>query len=65
VKTIRLICSKIADAVIEGRAEAFSGEAAAAKSVVEEGREDSVEILGSYTFEPEEPDKLEGEIAST
>ena len=64
VKTIRLVCSKIADAVIEGRAEAFSGEAAVAKSVAEEEHEGAVEILGSYTFEPEEPDKLEGEIAS-
>lgn len=68
VKTIRLVCSRIADAVIEGRAEAFSVEAAAAKLGTEEEREDTVEVLGSYTFEPEEPgepDKEEGEIAST
>jgi len=64
VKTIRLISSKIADAVIEGRTEAFSGEAGAAKLVAEEGREEAVEILGSYTFEPEEPSKPEGDIAS-
>lgn len=65
VKTIRLICSKMADAVTQGRAEAFSGEAATAKSAAEQEREDAVEILGSYTFEPEEPDKLEGETTST
>jgi small subunit ribosomal protein S2 len=64
VKTIRLISSKIADAVIEGRAEASSGEAGAAKLVTEDEREDAVEILGSYTFEPEEPSKPEGDIAS-
>ena len=57
VKAIKLICSKIADAVIEGKAEAFSAEAGAAKLVAEEEREEAVEILGSYTFEPEEPDE--------
>jgi small subunit ribosomal protein S2 len=65
VKTIRLICSKMADAVTQGRAEAFSGEAEVAKSQAEQEREDTVEILGSYTFEPEqEPDKLQGEATS-
>jgi len=54
VKAIKLICSKIADAVIEGRAEAFSAEAGAAELVGEKEREEAVEILGSYTFEPEE-----------
>jgi small subunit ribosomal protein S2 len=69
VKAIKLICSKIADAIIEGKAEALSGEVAVAKSGVEGEREEAVEILGSYTFEPEkpekpeEPEKLEGESA--
>jgi len=57
VKTIKLICSKIADAIIEGKAEAFSGEAGVAKLATEEEREEAIEILGSYTFEPEEPGK--------
>ena len=65
VKTIRLVTSKMADAVIEGRAEAFSGEAGAGRQGAEEEREEALEILGSYTFEPEEPEKLEGEAAST
>jgi len=77
VKAIRLICSKIADAIIEGKAEAFSGEAGVTKLAAEEEREEAVEILGSYTFEPEgpeesekpgepeEPKGTEGEIAST
>lgn len=55
VKTIRLISSKIADAIIRGKAEAVSGEAVAAKLASEEEREEGIEILGSYTFEPEEP----------
>jgi small subunit ribosomal protein S2 len=55
VKAIKLISSKIADAIIEGKTEAFSGEAGVTKLVGEEGREEAVEILGSYTFEPEEP----------
>jgi len=59
VKTIRLICSKIADAIMEGKTEAFSGEAGVAKLVAEEGREEAIEILGSYTFEPEEPSQPE------
>ncbi len=70
VKAIKLICSKIADAIIKGKAEAFSVEAEAAKSVAEGGREEVVEILGSYTFEPEKSGELgksdepEGEIAA-
>jgi len=77
VKTIKLICSKIADAVIEGKNEAFSGEAGVTKLAGEEEREEAIEILGSYTFEPEEPGESgesgeseepkepEGEIAPT
>ena len=66
VKAIKLICIKIADAIINGKTEAFSAEAGATK----EEREEAIEILGSYTFEPEKPDKSEepkeseGEIAS-
>ncbi len=59
VKAIRLICSKISDAIIEGKAEAFSGELGVATLAAEEEREEALEILGSYTFEPEEPSKLE------
>lgn len=65
VKTIRLVSSKIADAVMEGKAEAFSSEAAVAKLTGGDERDDALEIMGSYTFEPEEPHKPEGEIAST
>ena len=68
VKAIRLICSKIADAIIEGKAEASSGETGVAKLATEEEREEGIDTLGSYTFEPDEPaepEKQEGEIAST
>ncbi|MGQ9546460.1 MAG: 30S ribosomal protein S2 [Dehalococcoidia bacterium] len=72
VKAIRLICSKIADAIIKGKTEAFAGEVETAKSAVaEEEREEAIEVLRSYTFEPEElaeaakPEKPEGEVAST
>ena len=69
VKAIKLICSRMAEAVIKGKAEAFSVEASTAKSAVtKEGREEPVEILGSYTFEPEkpeEPEEPEGKIESS
>jgi small subunit ribosomal protein S2 len=71
VKAIKLICSKIADALIKGKTEAFSGEAGVTKLVAEEEHEKAIEILGSYTFEPEKPTELkkpkekEGEIAPT
>ena len=68
VKAIRLICSKIADAIIEGKAEASSGEAGVSKLGTEEEREEAIDTLGSYTFEPDEPaepEKQEGEITST
>ena len=70
VKAIKLICSKIADAVIKGKTEAFSGEAGATKSGAKEEGEGAIEVLGSYTFEPEKPGKSaepkesKGEIAS-
>ena len=59
VKAIKLICSKVADAIIEGKTEAFSGEAGGTKLAGEEEREEAIEILGSYTFEPEEPGEPE------
>jgi small subunit ribosomal protein S2 len=59
VKAIKLICSKIADAIIKGKTEAFSGEAGIAKSGAKEEHEESLEILGSYTFEPEKPPESE------
>ena len=72
VKAIKLICSKVANAIIEGKTEAFSGEAGVAALTTEEAREEAMEVLGSYTFEPEEPPselgepkEPEGEIAST
>jgi small subunit ribosomal protein S2 len=70
VKAIKLICSKMADAVIKGKTEAFSGEAGVLAGAATEEREEALEILGSYTFEPEkpaEPEELkesEGETAS-
>jgi small subunit ribosomal protein S2 len=70
VKAIKLICSKIADAIIKGKTEAFSGELEVTKSGAQAEREGAVEILGSYTFEPEkpgkprEPEESEGDIAS-
>jgi small subunit ribosomal protein S2 len=70
VKAIKLICSKIADAVIKGKTEAFSGEAGVLAGAATEEREEALEILGSYTFEPEKPaepeetKESEGETAS-
>jgi small subunit ribosomal protein S2 len=70
VKAIKLICSKMADAVIKGKTEAFSGEAGVLAGAPTEEREEALEILGSYTFEPEkpaEPEELkesDGETAS-
>jgi small subunit ribosomal protein S2 len=71
VKAIKLICSKMADAVIKGKTEAFSGEAGVLTGAAKEEHEEGLEILGSYTFEPEkpaeveEPKELEGEAASS
>ena len=52
IKAIRLICSKIADAVIEGKKVQVSQEGEAIELAPSEA-EGAVEILGSYTFEPE------------
>ena len=54
VRAIRLVCSKIADAVVEGKAEASSGEAGATKLASEKEQEEAIEILGFYSFEPDE-----------
>ncbi len=53
IKAIRLICSKIADAVMEGKTVWVSEEAEAVE-LTPAGVEEAVEILGSYTFQPEE-----------
>jgi len=53
VKTIKLICAKIADAIIEGKGGQISGEAETAELISVEP-EEPIEILGSYTFNPDE-----------
>ncbi len=53
VKTIKLICAKIADAIIEGKGGQVSGEAETAELISVES-EEPIEILGSYTFNPNE-----------
>ncbi len=53
IKTIRLVCSKIADAVIEGKAAQISQEVEGEASLPAE-EEAPVGVLGSYTFNPEE-----------
>ncbi len=52
VKAIKLVCSKIADAVIEGKAATVSEEAETVELTTTES-EKAIEILGSYSFEPE------------
>jgi small subunit ribosomal protein S2 len=53
IKTIKLICTKIADAVIEGKALRTSQEIDAGETpILEDG--EPIEVLGSYTFNPEE-----------
>jgi len=52
IKAIKLICSKIADAVVEGKASQLSEEAEAGELPPTES-EEPIEILRSYTFEPE------------
>jgi len=52
IKTIRLICSKIADAVIEGSKVQILEEGEIIELVPSEAEEE-LEVLGSYTFEPE------------
>ena len=54
VKAIKLICSKIADAIIEGKAETISGELASAELGTSIEQEGAIEIMGSYSFEPED-----------
>ncbi len=49
IKAISLICGKIADAVIEGKSTLEAAELAA-----EQEPEENIEVLGSYTFNPEE-----------
>jgi small subunit ribosomal protein S2 len=56
-KAIKLICSKIADAVIEGKAAAVSQEAETAELATAES--EGIEILGSYSFEPERNENVD------
>jgi small subunit ribosomal protein S2 len=51
IKTIRLVCSKIADSVIEGKALGTSQEIEAEETKTSEDGE-PIEVLGSYTFNP-------------
>lgn len=53
IKTIRLVCSKIADSVIEGKALGTSQEIEAEETPTSDDGE-PIEVLGSYTFNPEE-----------
>jgi len=53
IKAIKLVCARIADAIIEGKGIQTSEEVEAAGLPSAE-TEESVEILGSYTFNPEE-----------
>jgi len=53
IKTIRLICAKIADAIIESKETQVSEEAETAKLTSLES-EEPIEIMGSYTFNPDE-----------
>jgi small subunit ribosomal protein S2 len=57
VKAIKLICSKIADAIIKGKEEATSAEPA--KVAITEKEEEAAKVLGSYSFEPEELEEKE------
>ncbi len=53
IKTIKLICTRIADSVIEGKALRTSQEIDAGETpTLEDG--EPIEVLGSYTFNPEE-----------
>jgi small subunit ribosomal protein S2 len=52
IKGIKLICARIADAIIEGKGMQASAEAEIAELPSAEPGE-PIEILGSYTFEPE------------
>lgn len=53
IKAIKLVSSKIADAVLEGKGMEKSEQIQAAESISTES-EKPIEILGSYTFNPEE-----------
>jgi len=61
VKAIKLICSKIADAVIEGKTGAVSEETETAELAASES-EESIEILGSYSFEPEKNENVNSHL---
>ena len=52
IKAIRLVCAKIADAVIEGKAVEAPAEVETAELSFTEA-EEPIGTLGSYTFNPE------------
>jgi small subunit ribosomal protein S2 len=54
IKTIKLICGRIADAVLEGKGIQESEQVEGAGLISAESGKESIEILGSYTFNPEE-----------
>jgi small subunit ribosomal protein S2 len=54
IKTIKLVCSKIADAVIEGSKLQMLEKGDSVELADQEGEGEMVEMMGSYTFDPEE-----------
>ncbi|MCK4262472.1 MAG: 30S ribosomal protein S2, partial [Dehalococcoidia bacterium] len=52
IKTIKLICTRIADAVVEGKRLQLPEQGEEAEVLPAE-TEEPIEMLGSYTFEPE------------
>ena len=60
IKAIKLICGKIADAVIGGKNILEAAELAG-----EREPEEAIEILGSYTFEPEEDKNVDSHLSDS
>jgi len=60
IKAITLICGKIADAVIGGKNILEAAELAG-----EREPEEAIEILGSYTFEPEEDKNVDSHLSDS
>jgi len=54
IKAIRLITSRIADAVIEGRGMLSAGEVEGTSGLGTAEADEPIEILGSYSFNPDE-----------
>ncbi len=54
IKTIKLVCNRIADAIIEGRGTQQNGQLEAGELLsTEQGEEKELDIMTSYSFEPE------------